>query len=53
MKMKVIVTVMFLVFISIISLKANVTKANKLNMGGPGKPVGHSVAMSVAVAGVW
>lgn len=52
MKMKAIVSIVFLVFISIISLRTNIIKANKLN-AGPGKPVGHSVTMRVAVAGVW
>ena len=52
MKMKAIVSILFLVFISIISLRTNITRANKLNTG-PGKPVSHSVTMRVVVAGVW
>lgn len=52
MKMKAIVSIVFLVFISIISLRINITKANKLNPG-PGKPVEHSLKMSVALVGVW
>jgi len=52
MKMKAIATVLFLVFISIISLRTHVFTANQLTVG-PSKPVGHSRTMSVVVAGFW
>lgn len=50
MKMKAIATVLFLVFISVISLRTNVFTANKLNIG-PSKPAGHPLMSSVLVAG--
>jgi hypothetical protein len=52
MKMKAIATVVFLVFISIISLRTNFITVNKLTVG-PRKPVGHSLTMSLVVAGLW
>jgi len=47
MKMKIIASILFLVFISMISFKTSVTKLTKLN-AAPNKFVAHSV-----VAGVW
>jgi hypothetical protein len=52
MKLKAIVSILFLVFISIISSRTYITKADKL-VTGPGKTVSHSVTMSVARVGVW
>ena len=52
MKMKAIASVLFLIFISIIGLRTNVIKANKLNVG-PGKPVSQSVMMTATFEGVW
>ena len=51
MRMKAIGSVLFLVFISILSLKTNVTNVGKLNTG-PFKAMGHSVTVNVAVARV-
>jgi hypothetical protein len=52
MKMKAIASVLFLVFIYIISLRGNLMKASQLN-AERGKPVSHSSTMSVARAAVW
>ncbi|HXQ71824.1 MAG TPA: hypothetical protein VN844_15120 [Pyrinomonadaceae bacterium] len=51
MKLKAIMTVLFLVFIYIFSLKVNVMKVHKLNTE-PGQSVHHSPGI-VATVAVW
>lgn len=52
MRMKAIASVVFLVFIYIVSLKVNVLQTNKLNTE-PGQSFHHSSTMSVATVAVW